>query len=802
MGTLAPFFNQDQYVLSRMHTTGYPNSTSGAIYSSYGGWGFFPIFKNTTENIIKLNSLTLGASIYNGGAIGQVYFADLGANLLSTVRVTPQSEEFSIPGGSNCQNLTVALNSTVVINPNSYFLLGVKIWKNDNRHSYINISCDFLNSSQNPFYTARDLSTAKNIPFNVVRVDTSRSPWDRRIPHMTIDYSDYKITPVLSDSTVRITQGQTTSIHISGYSDWSIGTVKNPSWLSLSKNGDYLNITANYFDSANQVSTDVTINGLNSNVTLTVQIDMPSITDCKFSSAIIRPTESVNVISKTSDNLIPTIVSVSNSGAELLGVNGGHIICGKITSSLSGWGGNANRTFNPQITLRHPYNKLITATFSGPQYLTAKHFSSNDINVTLSSYSIFNIEGIKIYVTDSTQIVGGSQLKNYDSSFTYADNVLTLLNNIDPGNKIIYAYLVNDCVVTKNITINVKQFVRLSVTPNNNNTRLALFCYKESDKIRLSPYSYPIRLMYPSTYGAISRNGISRKDIVIEKLSFGYINGDNEYITLDSQYEDSVFWVSKLLNASPSTEKDYLLVFGMPDFTLTNSDLLNTHDLDSKLQTSFKVSYYNDAINKEVTLSVVIKLEKYLNRIITFETNKYSNGTDIPGSVFKKPINKMNVDSFLPETDCGINQLFSPAQAILVNYFNQGVSRSQLINAEQYSSISNTNDKLLVESLLSYIDSLNKAVNIDSGLRILKPVRSKIAIGKPIMWDDSLEYTADGRPNISELDSTASPWKELYNAIKNIQYMKKYRICFKDNNIVYKVKQKVANNTYDIMAWR
>lgn len=800
LGTLNPYFNN---ISSGPYYTGYNASTSGAIYTRFGNWGFFPIFKNTTGRIIKLDSLTLGASIYNGGAIGKLFFADLGSNLLSAARVTPQSSAFSVPGGTTCQNITVALTNTVVVNPNSYFLLGVKICKIDNRSSYINIACDWLKTKQNAFYTSRDITTGIDEVFDTVRVDASRSPWDKRVPHMYVSYSDYMIKPTLSSSSISLTQGQTGSITVSGYNDWSIGSISNSERAKVYRVGNTLQIKAQYFDSSHDINdaSRITINGLNSSVEISVNIKMPDITNCVFSNNVIRPLETVSLISRTSDGLTPIIENVVDNSNKL-STNGSSITCAAVTEPSSGWAGVASGSYVAEITLRHPLNKLITKKFSSANILRVKHYSPSDINVTFSSYDIFNIEGIKVYITDTTQVVGGSRLKNYSHLFTYIDNTLILLNNITPGNKTVSAYLVNDYVVVKNITIFIRQFVPLSVTPNNNDVRLALFCYKESDKIRLSPYGYPIRLMYPSTYGVISRNGISRRDIVIEKLSFGYDDGTGNHIILDEQYKNNIFWVSELLNAFPSTEKDYLLVFGLPDFTLLNNTLLSTNDLDSKLQIQFTVSYFNDATGKEDDTVVTIKFEKYLNRIVTFETNKYTNGADIPGSLFKKPANKAIKDTVLATSDCGINNLLLPARGILVNYFNQDVLQSQLINATQYSHISNTTDKTLVESLLSYINSLNNAVNIDSSLRILSPVRSKIAIGKYIMWDDNLDHTSDGQLNVTDAVYTASPWKELYNSIKNIQYMKKYRICYKDSDITYDLKYRVGSTDYDIMAWR
>ena len=196
--------------------------------------------------------------------------------------------------------------------------------------------------------------------------------------------------------------------------------------------------------------------------------------------------------------------------------------------------------------------------------------------------------------------------------------------------------------------------------------------------------------------------------------------------------------------------------------------------------------------------------DKYLNRIIPFETNKYLNGEDIPGSIIKRPVNYASEAGFISQysSDCGINQLSIAIRNIVYVYFNQTYAGAQIVSSRSGMPISTAADKYRIELLLSYMNSLSDSINTDSSLRILNSVRSKIAIGKYIMWDDNLDHTSDGQLNVTDAVYTASPWKELYNSIKNIQYMKKYRICYKDSDITYGLKYRVGSTDYDIMAWR
>ena len=146
------------------------------------------------------------------------------------------------------------------------------------------------------------------------------------------------------------------------------------------------------------------------------------------------------------------------------------------------------------------------------------------------TYSTYNLPGIKINVIDSTQIFGGAELDSsvLPSGFTYTNNVLVTNNTISAGTKAITFYLKNDIVVSKQYNIIINVFKPLEIVPNENiSYRLPLFCYKQNDNsIQLSPYSYPIRVIYPTNFGTISRLGFSKEDIVVENIMNNVLNCD------------------------------------------------------------------------------------------------------------------------------------------------------------------------------------------------------------------------------------------------------------------------------------
>lgn len=110
--------------------------------------------------------------------------------------------------------------------------------------------------------------------------------------------------------------------------------------------------------------------------------------------------------------------------------------------------------------------------------------------------------------------------------------------------------------------------------------------------------------------------------------------------------------------------------------------------------------------------------------------------------------------------------------------YNLGLNleSSQIISARDGDSISNDVDKYAITSRLKAINNLIRRINAHSSIRYINPSREEIAIGQPIMWDDSRAEFEN-----KEL-YTASPWKELYKSIFNIHFKDDYSIWFDKNS--------------------
>ena len=140
------------------------------------------------------------------------------------------------------------------------------------------------------------------------------------------------------------------------------------------------------------------------------------------------------------------------------------------------------------------------------------------------------------------------------------------------------------------------------------------------------------------------------------------------------------------------------------------------------------------------------------------------------------------------------NYKFSSDNIIAHKYYNAGLynNASKYITPDTY--ISGEDNKKIIESALVDLNAFIDIVNKDKGYNKLSKVRQNIAIGEYIMWDDSLDILADGSKNTfknseKHLNNTASPYMELFNGLRTIQYGIETLVSYRnneDNLIFYK----------------
>ena len=149
----------------------------------------------------------------------------------------------------------------------------------------------------------------------------------------------------------------------------------------------------------------------------------------------------------------------------------------------------------------------------------------------------------------------------------------------------------------------------------------------------------------------------------------------------------------------------------------------------------------------------------------------------------------------------------NPITQVLQAYGQITNDVDNIISAKQNEYVCNATDKAKIEDLLSKLSILIRNINTSSN-RYIDDIRSEIAIGQYIMWNDNEDKLANKQPNTFKSSTdyatkTASPWYELYRGLRYIQFGKEVEVFYKDNNTDYQVSYRGSDSkTYDLGARR
>lgn len=759
MSRLNPFYYSDN---PSLYNIGYP-TTSSAMFSGYQNWAMAPMFYNNLSVPIVISSAYVAAGIYSGAATGVLIYAALSSKTTpEAVKTTVVSNSFDIPKTSKLDSFKVNLSKTLVIPAKTYFLLGFKANSSDSS-AYLSIARTNTSSYARTLYNAQSLKTALTTSDTITKI-SSKDIWHNQIPYIYLAYSEQKIKPVVSKTSITITQGSSTSVSISGYSNWSIaGSVSN---LTLTKSGNTLKIKAGYFNLSTYANRTVTINGLNASTSIVVKIVPPTFNAVKISNTIIKPTQSTAITCTLSDGLSAIIssVSYSNGSSAITRTDNKFAVSGIVSDTFTDWAGTAIGTTVATVTLKHPNNASIskTATF------TVKHWASSDISVNVSASSIYYDGSLTQYIdySDMTLVPGKCQV------YSTADNVVINDNNIyitgaSPVSFDICAKLVNDFVVSSTIkTISIiNSSIPLSVNkPITSSTALPIFVDQNN---KYNPFCYPIYLTIPTDISDMST-------LKIENIKY-----DDTLVAIPS--DENFILVQNLISSSSIAKgNEYALVLkSLSDLTATSAITEGSiHTL------KFSFSYISSGSVLVESSDFIIRLKIYRTSILHFFTNKYNNA-NIQGQPFSLSSNLLQV-------------LKTPIDSILVAYniVLPANLPNAMISVAAGSIISNATDKATIEFYLTKLNLLIDKINTDSPRQITR-AREHIALDNFIMWDDSAETLANLQLNtfkFSEayLTSTASPWKELFIAMNNIQRTKIVNVVYQNNSIFYNNNQITA----------
>lgn len=821
MPSLNPYF----YVNGNTwYTTGMPKSKRSAIFTGYAGWAMAPIFKNPESYDIKITAIKGLFGVSTGSASAVAICGSLNGE---------GNPEYVWPGNvSNAFNIPVqsvlttwsspGLTSNPVIGAGSFFYAGFKFARNNNTYSYLNVARSNCagNARFRPFYNAQSLGNKGNpgLGAGLTRI-AANDTWGFQVPIIVVEYEPNKIKPSVSQSTVNMTQGSTSYVDIGNYSGWWANEHNN-SVVDLRKNGNQLQIYAKYLHRDNNYSTSIVVHGLNDETWIRVNINRPTINKPSISPSELRPTEQAYISCSTSDNQPINYTLANNIGVTILGST---VTCSPVESSTS-WPDNTTITVNAA----HSQNNTV----KNSNTFKINHWSTDTIKFTTAGSLLFSDKGSFINFVDSSPAVlgrceikvniiydGGSRLhdslvpkyleitKAKDNSGAgkvevISDEFSNYIDDIkDKNPKLQFVLRLNkDYVVSK--TFNTDILVIRTVpfkciypkNPGNETTinyistnTLPLFANSKTDdnKYEINYSNYPIVITYPNK----GDGNLYIHNAFSYKINDGSANTGYIFKNHDADYKVSLshFCNSSLLK--PGSELWIALNLKNRFISCNQGDNLNiTFSLDVPKLVGSGTEV------RTITIKYKVYYDKDGESILPFITEEY-NGAKIQGSPFIK--DHIGI----------INTLSNPITQVLQAYGQIDNEVDNIISATQNEYICNATDRAKIEDLLSKLSILIRNINTSSN-RYIDDIRSEIALGQYIMWNDNEDDLANGEPNAFKSSTdyatkTASPWYELYRGLRYIQFGKEVEVFYKDSNTDYQVSYRGSDGkTYDLGARR
>ena len=512
--------------------------------------------------------------------------------------------------------------------------------------------------------------------------------------------------------------------------------------------------------------------------------------------------------------------------------------------SSSDWRKEPNATKSIMLKYVSDLNNAISNSIS----ITAKHFTGEDINTfpanynriisdnypIVYNYDLYDIGKLNINLIDSTNIYGGAKFSiyiadKYNSVIKYNSDTNIISYNgkydvdfatsVDTIQLQITSSLTNDYCVNKYFTINLTlynaiEFELISPYSYNRdavNLPLISIANKISDNIiEFNPLSYPIVFIIPNTIKNISTNKVGQLILNIARVDI-YTNDE----TYSAYFDKNCTLTSTSIEIDSSNIGDFdnklgstsNLILGDTHIYVNSPKLINILDCKSlddnayndssdvyrynsiTMRMFFELSYYSNATNEHKTNSFAIDYIPVLGLV-----SKLSSG-NLQGEHFTVDSVKSDFTSILFAIDA-IRHNYKYSNDRIIADLNKNVgllgNSSKYINKNSY--ISGKNNKEIIESALVDLNALIDVINKDRGYSKISKVRQNIAIGEYIMWDDSLDILADGSNNTFKnsekyLNSTASPYMELFNGLRTIQYGIETLVSYRnneDNLIFYK----------------
>lgn len=672
-------------------------------------------------------------------------------------------------------------------------------------------------------------SQGSSIVFNVDIPSYAKDGWGYRITNSDFGY-DYKINGIDAEE----------YINNYGISITTHNTNKSGTLTVTSGKGDY----------SSPIEFAIRFQGYGGNCDVDIRCSVSPVMEPTLSVSLdyIRPGESSKISVPSGYHVDENYIShLSEYG---LTFNNNTISVDYITEDVytslsdSDWRKHPNSEYTVYLKYTSDLNSCISNSIS----LTVKHFSYNDISVFAANYAnkskynncdtyeykLFDTASLDINLIDSTNVLGGVKFKvdfsddlaDYSEYFTFDNKYDTIryLGNCDVNdNHDLYisfiSNIINDYCISKQCYIKLYLYDAIEVeliSPyayEDNKVKLPLVSIGNkisSNLVEFNPLSYPITFILPNTLKNIYTNEVGKLILNIARVDI-YTNDETYYAYFDknctitsTSIEINSSNIGDFSNKFGSTSN---LILGDTHIYVNSPELIaildyknlddNTHSYSSysqrynstTIRMYFEFSYYSNAISEPKTYPFAIDYIPVLGLV-----NKLSS-ENLQGEHFTIDSVKSDFTSILFAIDA-IRHNYKYSDDRIIADLNENVgllgNSSKYINKNSY--ISGKNNKEVIESALVDLNALIDVINKDRGYSKISKVRQNIAIGEYIMWDDSLDILADGSNNTFKnsenyLNSTASPYMELFNGLRTIQYGIETLVSYRnneDNLIFYK----------------
>lgn len=299
-------------------------------------------------------------------------------------------------------------------------------------------------------------------------------------------------------------------------------------------------------------------------------------------------------------------------------------------------------------------------------------------------------------------------------------------------------------------------------TTDENGVKITEISYK------CNPFSIPITFTIPNTATIDDKHHITIS-LSSEDISYTGINCDFSQLP-QIDLEDIIY--SDLIKPGAT------ITFSLKNINdFKETDTLNT--------TEFKliISYY---INDD---AAPINQTLHIREQVYYIPELLNSSDGLTGEVIYKKIFSSNLGE-----SGGVLYRLNRVFNITHKYYSQNTDDYSIcavsLDPENSSSendfISSDQNKNRIIYAISFINNIINSLNVFSITKFLT-YRDKIAIGYPIMWDDYLPRLADGSQNtlLNSKDGktkTASPYKELFRAIKSLQIPDYNELYYKESD--------------------